>query len=152
MSADRKPVSVVIPTRNGRDTLERALQSLLPNAGYIHEVLLVFSNSDANYREWCGRLLARYGRFFHASSLDSGAASNSAVARNCGIQAAAGPDPAFLDDDDEWMPHKLDEYLRTVAQRRLSGDFVLFSTVVSCLEDRSDWLLSSRSFPTTTRP
>jgi len=134
-------VSVVIPTHAGRDTLARALDSLLPNAPHIAEVLLVLSNSSADYAAWCAQALQPYRRCFAARLLPGASPSNAAIARNAGIAAATAPYVAFLDDDDEWMAHKLERYLAAIAQRRLTGEFVLFSTVVSCRDDRSDWLL-----------
>lgn len=131
-------VSVVIPSRDGRDTLLRALDSLLPNAQFINEVLMVYSNSPAEYREFCERVVPRYADHFTVSLLDSGAASNGAIARNTGIQAATGNYLALLDDDDEWMPDKLATYMQFIAERKLAGDFVLFSTVVACKEDHTE--------------
>ncbi|MGH8142012.1 MAG: glycosyltransferase family 2 protein [Steroidobacteraceae bacterium] len=140
-----RPVSVVIPTHAGRATLARALDSLLPNAAHIAEVLLVLSNSSADYAAWCASTAQSYRRHFGVQVLDSPAPSNAAIARNVGIAAAAAPYVAFLDDDDEWMAHKLSCYLAEIDRRGLNGDFVLFSTVVSCREDRSDWLLFPRA-------
>ncbi|HEX4023769.1 MAG TPA: glycosyltransferase family 2 protein [Steroidobacteraceae bacterium] len=137
-------VSVVIPTHAGRATLARALDSLLPNAAHVAEVLLVLSNSGADYAAWCAGAVQPYQRYFGVRVLDSGSPSNASIARNAGIAAATAPYVAFLDDDDEWMAHKLACYLAAIEQRGLAGDFVLFSTVVSCREDRSDWLLFPR--------
>jgi len=137
-------VSVVIPTHAGRATLARALDSLLPNAPYIAEVLVVLSNASPDYAAWCAQVLQPYRRYFALRVLDSASPSNAAIARNAGIAAAAAPYVAFLDDDDEWMAHKLASYLAAIEQRGLAGEFVLFSTVVSCREDRSDWLLFPR--------
>src|SRR6185437_3221246 len=123
--ASSRPVSVVIPTRAGYDTLPRALDSLLPNAAYIQEVLVVLSNATADYRLWCERRLADYAAHWRGVLLDSGGESNPAKARNLGCDAAQGRYVAFLDDDDEWMPHKLATYLSVIARQGLSEDFVL---------------------------
>ncbi|HET7792092.1 MAG TPA: glycosyltransferase [Rhizobacter sp.] len=136
-----RSVSVVIPSRDGRDTLKRALDSIVPGAQHVHEVIVVFSNSPAEFKAYCEALLPRYANAFAARALDSGAASNGAIARNVGMQAAAAPLLALLDDDDEWLPNKLSVYLEHIARLSLSGDFVLFSQVVSCREDRSAWRL-----------
>ncbi|MGH8141260.1 MAG: glycosyltransferase, partial [Steroidobacteraceae bacterium] len=66
-----RPVSVVIPTHAGRATLARALDSLLPNAAYIAEVLLVLSNSSADYAAWCAAAAQSYRRYFGVQVLDS---------------------------------------------------------------------------------
>lgn len=136
--ANTRCVSVVIPSRDGRETLPRALRSLVPNAPYIREVLIVYSNSPDDYRNWCEVERTRYADFFSIRMLDSGAHSNGSIARNCGMLAASSEYVALLDDDDEWLPNKLDVYLRTIRERRLSGDFVLFSTAIECNDDRSE--------------
>lgn len=136
-----KVVSVVIPSRDGRDTLQRALQSLVANAQFIREVIVVFSNSPAEYRSFCAGLIAEYAAHFNIVLCDSGSPSNGSVARNCGIATATAPFIAFLDDDDEWLESKLATYMQVVAERGLTGDFVLFSAVVECNEDHSRAIL-----------
>jgi glycosyltransferase involved in cell wall biosynthesis len=140
---ETKRVSVVIPSRDGSETLRRALQSLEANAAFIREVLIVLSNSPAGYRAFCEELASAYRAHFSVAILDSGTQSNGAIARNLGIDASTGPYIAFLDDDDEWMPDKLSLYFRLIAERRLTADFVVFSTVVACHDDRSE----PRRFP-----
>lgn len=134
-------VSVVIPSRDGRLTIRRALDSLIPGARWIREVILVFSNSPDEFQAFARTLLKDYESHFCVHLIDSGPQSNGAIARNAGIQVAEAPLVALLDDDDEWFPSKLPLYLSVVVGERLSGDFVLFSQVVSCLDDRTEWLL-----------
>ncbi|WP_157269979.1 glycosyltransferase family 2 protein [Azohydromonas aeria] len=133
-----RSVSVVIPSRDGRDTLQRALDSLIPGAGFIREAIVVFSNSPAPYVAMATALVERYVAHFPLRLMDSGQRSNGAIARNCGVLSAQGDYVAFLDDDDEWFPDKLPAYFGFIEQRRLGGDFVLFSTVLGCTEDRLD--------------
>lgn len=134
-------VSVVIPSRDGSETLQRALQSLVANAKYIREVIVVFSNSPAEYRQFCAELAPTYAAHFNVVLVDSGTPSNGSMARNAGINAASAPYIAFLDDDDEWLDAKLAIYLQAITDRNLSGDFVLFSSVVECNEDHSRAIL-----------
>lgn len=140
-------VSVVIPSRDGTSTLQRALDSLLGNAEFIREVIIVLSNSSSQYREFCARLVPVYADHFAVAILDSGSASNGSIARNCGIDAAQASYVALLDDDDEWAPDRLAAYAsyldraRYLDHEHVDENFVLFSTVISCREDRSAWLL-----------
>jgi glycosyltransferase involved in cell wall biosynthesis len=134
-------VSVVIPSRDGRETLKRALDSIVPGAHHVREVIIVYSNSPAEFKAYCEALLPQYEASFSARAVDSGAASNGAIARNLGIQTAVAPLLALLDDDDEWLPEKLDVYLEHISRLSLPEDFVLFSQVVSCSEDRTGWQL-----------
>src|SRR4051812_26301522 len=95
----RKSVSVVIPTRDGRRTLDRALQSLVPSAQWISEVLLVLSNSPPGMMDFCRAAATRFGGHFDVVVLDSGSPSNGAIARNVGIDRACAKYIALLDDD-----------------------------------------------------
>jgi len=131
-------VSVVIPSKDGRETLRRALDSLVANASFICEVVIVFSNSPQAYRDFCEHELQGYQTYFAVRLLDSGSESNGAIARNVGIQAAQGEYVALLDDDDEWMPDKLATYFNFIREHSLSGEFVLFSTVIECNEDHTE--------------
>lgn len=136
-----KVVSVVIPSRDGRETLRRALDSLSINAEFIAEVIIVFSNSPPEYLRYCEPLRDEYQSFFDLVLLDSGAGSNGAVARNVGIAAARAPFLAFLDDDDAWLPNKLASYMQFIVNHDLRGNYVVFSSVIECNEDHSHAIL-----------
>jgi glycosyltransferase involved in cell wall biosynthesis len=107
----------------------------------VLEVVVVYSNSPAEFLDYCTALLPRYAKHFEVRAIDSGSESNGAIARNAGIQNATAPLLALLDDDDEWLPGKLDAYLRHIQALSLVGDFVIFSQVVSCRDDRTAWQL-----------
>jgi len=107
----------------------------------VREVIVVYSNSPVEFKAYCEALLPQYAASFEARAIDSGVPSNGAIARNLGMHAAVAPLLALLDDDDEWLPEKLDVYLEHIARLSLSKDFVLFSQVVACREDRTRWQL-----------
>jgi glycosyltransferase involved in cell wall biosynthesis len=94
-------VSVVIPTRERPALLARALSSVYDQTWRAREVLVVDDGSahpptDVVARFPGARLLVLPER--------RGAAS----ARNAGVRAALGDLVAFLDDDDVWLPTKLE--------------------------------------------
>ncbi len=102
MSPWTPSVSVVIPTRDRPQLLQRALDSAIGQDydGDI-EVLVVFDRqeptlTDREYRP--GRRL---------KVLTNVRAANAAGTRNSGIAAAEGELVAFCDDDDVWLPGKL---------------------------------------------
>jgi len=112
-------VSVVIPTYNRADMVPRAVASALANVEPGDEVIVVDDGSTdttiealAPYRD---RIRLPHGR--HAGA---------GAARNQGIAAARGDLIAFLDSDDEWLPHKL------ALQRNL---FEARSDVLFCFSD-----------------
>lgn len=145
VASRRAAVSVVIPSRDGTETIRRAVGSLLRNAHCIREVIVVFSCSPEQFKADCPGMLAEFTPSLALRFFDSGDHSNGSIARNAGIDAACGEYIAFLDDDDEWFDDKLDEYFTFLEAEKLIGDFVLFSQVVSCKEDRTEWSL----FPST---
>jgi glycosyltransferase involved in cell wall biosynthesis len=104
-------VSIVVPTRNRPDRLERALDSVARQTLRQWEALVVDDGSEADHRGACEALLSRLGPRFQ--SVQGGApsrwGSGPAISRNRGLEAAHGRYVAFLDDDDTWI---FDEHLR----------------------------------------
>lgn len=100
-------VSVVIPTHNRAPLLARAIRSALDQTHCVFEILVVDDASTDNTRETVENMKdARIRYIRHARSRGGGAA------RNTGIHNAGGEYVAFLDDDDEWEPQKLEEQLK----------------------------------------
>jgi glycosyltransferase involved in cell wall biosynthesis len=93
-------LSVVIPTRNRWPLLQRALNSALTQRDVTLEVLIVDDGSTDDSAERAEALVdprVSVVRQSHAGV---------AVARNHGIERAAAPWIALLDDDDLWSPEK----------------------------------------------
>lgn len=107
---DRAPlVSVVIPTYNRASLLRRALQSVFTQTFTSLEIICVDDASSDNTEEVvkaCADPRLRYIR--HATNRGGSAA------RNTGIRAATGDYIAFLDDDDEWLPEKIERQLKVL--------------------------------------
>ena len=109
-------VCVVVPTRDRRDMLERALSSIWAQdyAGTVTAVV-VFDRSTPHLQE---RDVAP-GRELRV--LTNTRTPGAAGARNAGIVAARGEVVAFLDDDDEWLPGKLTAQVPVLAQPTAGG-------------------------------
>jgi glycosyltransferase involved in cell wall biosynthesis len=99
--------SVVIPTYNRADKLQRALASLARQSCADFEVLVCDDGSTdhtaAVVASWQGWMDIRH--FWESNS------GGPARPRNLGIQAARGEWVCFLDADDWWYPHKLAQIL-----------------------------------------
>jgi glycosyltransferase involved in cell wall biosynthesis len=99
----RPTVSVILPTRGRAELLRRAVSSVM-NQSYDGpiECLIVSDQSerpDLPFPSTPGRAIR-----FLANDRTPGAAGS----RNTGIIAASGGMLAFCDDDDEWLPTKLE--------------------------------------------
>lgn len=97
-------VSVVIPTRNRAHMLGRALRSALAQTTQPSEIIVVDDGSSDESRlvvEAFGSDLVRY--VSHENQ------QGASAARNAGVDLARSELLAFLDDDDEWLPEKLEK-------------------------------------------
>ena len=105
-------VSVVIPTCGRPDLLQRAVRSALAQTLRAIEVVVVIDGEDPGTRLAMERVAYQDPRL-HVLALPKSVGGSDA--RNRGVDAAAGEWIAFLDDDDEWFPGKLQAQLDAVA-------------------------------------
>ena len=101
-------VTVVIPTQNRRDALRDAIASVRAQTWPHVDLVVVDDGSTDGTDRLLSEMAAadptlRYVR--------NAVARGGADARNQGIEAATGPWVAFLDDDDTWLPGKLEAQL-----------------------------------------
>ena len=95
-------VSVVIPTLNRPELLRKAVLSALCQTWSSIEVIVVIDGEGRTSEE----ALASIGdERLHVIPLAVNLGGSEA--RNIGVRAAKGDWIAFLDDDDEWLPHKI---------------------------------------------
>lgn len=105
---DRELVSVVVPTRNRRVRLLTALASVKAQTWPDIEIIVVVDGSTDGTFEHLAEMAAR-DRALRV--LRNRSARGAAQARNQGISVASGRWVAFLDDDDWWLPAKLEKQL-----------------------------------------
>ena len=101
-------ISVVIPAFRAESTIQRAIDSVLGQTTGASEIIVVDDGSPDKQAE----IVERYGP---PVVLLRQANGKTARARNRGIERARGELIAFLDADDYWEPHKLEEQLAVVA-------------------------------------
>jgi glycosyltransferase involved in cell wall biosynthesis len=100
--AERDPVTVIIPTRNRRDLLLRAVRSVLEQRQVTLSLIVVDEASSDGSAEAVQSLDDPRVRVVrHASP------QGVSQARNTGLEHVESPWVAFLDDDDLWAPEKL---------------------------------------------
>ncbi len=106
-------VSVIIPTWHGKtELLRRAVDSVLAQTYENVEVVLVDDNGDAasaSYRENARRLAESYGE--RVVYIQNTGNIGGALSRNHGIEHAKGDYITFLDDDDRYLPKKVENQL-----------------------------------------
>jgi glycosyltransferase involved in cell wall biosynthesis len=101
-------VSAVIPTRGRAELLRRAVRSTLAQTLQEIEVVVVIDGADPETNILVEELAAQDSRVRGITLSSSIGGSD---ARNRGVDAARGEWIAFLDDDDEWLPGKLQAQL-----------------------------------------
>jgi len=101
-------VTVVIPTHNRPNLLERAVRSVLLQTIADLEVIVVVDGPDSSTVSALEAMQSADPRLrFLALPQNVGGSD----ARNAGIEGAKGKWIALLDDDDEWLPQKLEKQL-----------------------------------------
>lgn len=106
-------VSAVITTRNRLNLLQRAVESVKQQTYKNIEMIVVDDGSSDNTKDWCNSQSLNYIR------IEPGKGRGGNYARNLGIKASKGEYVAFLDDDDYWMPTKIE---KQVFQLQQSGN------------------------------
>ena len=100
---DIPKVSVIVPTHDRADLLPRAIDSVLAQTYGDYEIVIVDDCSADDTQDVIARFSdPRIRSFRHDRNMGQSAAINT------GIAHARGEYIGFLDDDDEWMPGKLE--------------------------------------------
>ncbi len=102
-------VSVIIPTHNRVNMLVRAVKSVLNQTFKNFELIIVDDASEEKEatKKTIKELKDKRIRYYYKTREPH----NSSSTRNEGIKLAKGEFIAFLDDDDEWLPKKLEKQL-----------------------------------------
>lgn len=117
-------VSVIIPTYNRPLLLKRAISSVLNQSYQDLEIIVVDDCSHEDINKIITDLKSeKITCIRHTKNMGG------AVARNTGIKNARGTYIAFLDDDDEWLPEKLErqvDILKTLPKSEWGGIYCGF--------------------------
>ncbi|HOW28260.1 MAG TPA: glycosyltransferase family 2 protein [Elusimicrobiota bacterium] len=129
-------VSVIVPTRNRRVLLSRAIRSVLYQTYPRFETIVVDDGSSRPYAEKVLRSL--HDRRFRSIRLP--ARQGIVRARKAGLARARGRFIAFLDDDDTWYPHKLESQTRLLSSTTAA---VVYSDIDIRFQDSSKFIRSA---------
>ena len=110
-------VSVIIPTHNRPQMLAEAVDSALAQTFRDVEIIIVLNGASAEAAAMARQLA--HNRAIKVVEMED---STLAASRNFGLRFATGEWIAFLDDDDIWLPDKLEVQLE--AARRTGAELV----------------------------
>lgn len=121
-------VTCVIPSYKRSDMINRAIDSVLAQTYPNIEILIVDDNEKSDqYSTRLKQVVDNYGNP-NVKLLTQPRHINGAAARNYGIKHAQGDYIAFLDDDDEWRPTKIEKQIRYLQN---NPEFDAVSTLTS---------------------
>lgn len=102
-------VSVIVPTYKRKDTLRSSLDSLLSQSYSPVEIIVVDDNADIEWNNYVQDIIKEYPSVVYICNSKN---LGSAESRNVGVRAAKGDYITFLDDDDIYLPEKIDNQLQ----------------------------------------
>lgn len=133
-------VSVIIPVYNGEKFIREAIESVLQQNYQSLEILVIDDGSTDRTAHWVGDFGQKIRYFFQSNRGPS-------AARNKGLELSQGEVIAFLDADDLWPLHKLENQIPPLLENP-SIDVVLGR--IQCLESsgtmKSDFSKSQNTF------
>ena len=132
-------VSVVIPTYNRKNFLERSISSVLRQGYSTCEILVVDNGSTDGTVEWLSEVQLTHTSLRVISAPERQGAQ---YARNRGILASQFSWVAFLDSDDEWLEGKLRYQMDLIKSQQ--SELVFIHTNILAGDDNSGTL---RFFP-----
>jgi glycosyltransferase involved in cell wall biosynthesis len=112
-------VSTIIPTFRRVDLLSRAINSVL-NQTYQNIEVIVIDDNDPNtkFRKDTELLLSKYLGDNRIKYIKHSENKNGAAARNTGIKNSSGEVICFLDDDDWYVPLKIERQLNCLIDNK----------------------------------
>jgi glycosyltransferase involved in cell wall biosynthesis len=135
-------ISVVIPTHNRPEDLRRALLSVAEQSCHPAEVIVVDDGSEPPVSR---ELIEEAGRGLNVSLYRNAVPAGGNRARNLGVEKAASPWIAFLDDDDEFDRDKI-RYLSEAIRSNPECDVIYHAADIRMVEERVSYRSQPRRF------
>jgi glycosyltransferase involved in cell wall biosynthesis len=121
-------VSVVIPAYNAASYIRAAIESVLAQTRLADEIIVVDDGSTDDTASIVNSYAPRIRLICQQNQGPS-------MARNAGVQAASSEFIAFLDADDQWLPHKTATQLEAI--RSTPGAVLCYTSLLMDHPDRS---------------
>jgi glycosyltransferase involved in cell wall biosynthesis len=118
-------ISVIIPSSGRGSSCRASISSALGQTLPPLEVIVVVDGDPDGYGDLLADLADDRVRVLWLDRHEGPSG-----ARNAGVRAARGQIVAFLDDDDVWLPHKLQRQVATIAAVRSGHEEFVSSTAV----------------------
>jgi glycosyltransferase involved in cell wall biosynthesis len=105
-------VSIIIPTYKRSDYLIRAIESVISQNYQNIEIIVIDDNNPySEFRKATEIKMQKYSNNEKVKYLKNDRNLGGALARNVGIREATGDYITFLDDDDVYLPYKIEKQL-----------------------------------------
>lgn len=116
-------ISAVIPAYNAEAFIARTINSVLSQTYKPLEIIIIDDGSEDN----TAKIVRQYGNLIRYIFKENGGESS---ARNAGILKSNGDWIAFLDHDDEWLPHHLSNAVNIICQKKVKWYGASFNILV----------------------
>ena len=139
-------ITVIIPTQNKRESLDRAVNSILNQSFKDWELYIVNDSLSKIHQHNDDRIKYIQNEYIKGAN----------GSRNSGIKYAKGGYIAFLDDDDEWLPKKLYIQLAQMQKEQsilsFTGKNIFYKSTFQKYSFRNSypWMLNFYNFVGTT--
>lgn len=112
-------VTIIIPTYKRAQYINRAIQSILDQT-YNEVQIIVVDDNDPNteYRKLLEKEMGKYKDNNKVMYIKHEKNKNGAAARNTGIKYAKGEYITFLDDDDYFLPERLEIMIKELEEHK----------------------------------
>jgi glycosyltransferase involved in cell wall biosynthesis len=110
--SDHPLVSVIIIFLNGEKFIEEAIESIFTQTYNNWEILLVDDGSTDSSTDIALKYAEKYPEKVRYLEHENHCNRGMSTSRNLGIENAKGDYIAFLDADDVWFPHKLEQQVQ----------------------------------------
>lgn len=127
-------VSIIIPTFNRPKLLEKTLRAILAQTYTDYEVIIVSNGSADNVAEEVVINQFQDKRLKYIFQKGSG---SPASPRNTGIKASLGNFIAFCDDDDIWLPEKLEKQIDFLIK---NAEYNMCYTKMKRFDENTTWI------------
>ena len=114
MDANQCRVSVIIPTyKRKTEYLLRAINSIKNQTHENTEIVIIDDNyPESEFRKKTMNFMKKYKEDQNILYILNPKNVGGSIARNNGIEVSSGDFITFLDDDDEYLPEKIEKQLR----------------------------------------